>query len=75
MEGIVIYYPRVTEMPWAMTRKKNGSKIHYVATEEAAATLCGVSTKDMSQRCLDEMSLEEARAQVDSCRRCISAMV
>jgi hypothetical protein len=66
-----MYYPRVSEN---QPDRKN-SKVHYVASELAARTECGMNTENMSQRCLDDMSLEEAIAQPDSCKRCISVMV
>lgn len=70
--GEVTYWPNVSE---AGGRDRKESKIHYAELKSSTATLCGIPTKNMSGRCLDEMSLEEARAREDSCRRCISAMV
>jgi hypothetical protein len=67
---MLIYTPLVSEVGSRDKRKK----LHY-ATEGAVRTLCGQDVESMSSRCMDDMTLEEARAQADSCRRCISAMV
>lgn len=67
----VTYWPRVSEIP--PDRKK--SKIHYAELDSSPRTFCGIPTENMSQRCLDEVTLSEAKEQKDSCRRCISAMV
>lgn len=69
--GEITYFPQVSEN--GPDRKK--SKIHYAELASSTATFCGIPTEHMSQRCLDECTLEEAKNQNDSCRRCISAMV
>lgn len=66
---MIVYCPRVP------SSRRTSTKIHYVATENAARTLCGCSTDNMDQGCLDDMTLEDALAEKESCKRCIAAMI